>query len=276
MFKLLTSKRARNKLIERLIEIPRSVKRADYVFVSYPKSGRTWVRAMLTRLYHLRYGTPDNLLLRLDNLHRIEPRIPVVFFTHDGDSSASAASLNPDKSTYDGKRLVFLGRHPGDVIVSMYYHHKHRKAHKRENYARDLDLFSFVTRPGHGIHTVIAFMNQWLSYSISNPNALFIRYEDLRSEPGLFLKRITDHLGGDFTREEIEDAVAFAELENLRKLERDRYFSDKHLQPVKDDDPGSFKVRTGKIGGYKSNFSEAQTQQIETIVKAELDPRFGY
>jgi hypothetical protein len=214
--------------------------------------------------------------MRLDNLNKIEPRIPIIFFTHDGDSSASAASLNCDKSRYNGKKLVFLARHPGDVIVSMYYHHKHRKTHKPENYARDLDLFSFSIRDNHGIHTVIAFMNHWLTYTIGNRNAMFVRYEDLRKDPTLLLKKITDHLGGDFTLTEVEDAVKFGELENLRKLERERYFADKHLQPVAEDEPRSYKVRSGRVGGYRSIFAEWQIEQIEKIVKTELDPRFGY
>jgi hypothetical protein len=276
ILKLFTSKRARNKLIERFIEIPRSIRKADYVFVSYPKSGRTWVRAMLTRLYHSKYGIPDNLLIRLDNLHKIDSRIPIIFFTHDGDSSVNVNSLSPDKSVYDGKNIILLARHPGDVIVSMYYHHKHRKSSKRENFARDSDLFSFATRPDHGIHTVIAFMNHWLNYVRDNPKAQLVRYEDLRADPRSWLKKITDHFGGDFTLAEIQDAVTFAEFDNLQKLERDRYFADKHLQPVDDEDLGSYKVRSGKVGDYKSHFTEQQIRQIESILAAELDTGFGY
>jgi hypothetical protein len=226
ILKLITSSRARNKLIERLIVNPRSIKTADYVLVSFPKSGRTWVRAMLTRLYHIRFGTPDNILIRLDNLHKLDGRVPTIFFTHDGDKFASVKDLDRDKSAYSGKNIVVLVRHPGDVIVSLYYHQKHRRAHRRDNIARDMDVFPFATRQSHGIHTVIAFINHWVAFARNNPRVLMVRYEDLLREPVVWLKRITDHFGGNFTIEELQDAVDFAKFENLKKLEKERYFSD--------------------------------------------------
>ena len=38
---------------------------------------------MLSHLCHRRYGVPEGELLEFDNLHRLDPRIPRVFFTHD-------------------------------------------------------------------------------------------------------------------------------------------------------------------------------------------------
>jgi hypothetical protein len=274
--KLLTSKRSRKKLLKRLIIDPNSIRKSDYVFVSYPKSGRTWVRAMISRLYHTRYGTPDNILIRLDNLAEIDKRIPKIFFTHDGESSASVDRLDPDKSIYDGRNTVFMARHPGDVIVSMYYHHRHRKPHHSENYAARSDLFTFAVRADHGIHTVIAFMNHWMRYAKGNPRVRIIRYEDMRQDPALWLKQITDHFGGDFTTEELEDAVAFGAFDNLKKLERARYFDDAHLQARNNEDPQSFKVRSGKIGGYAEHFTDAQRKEIDKIIKTSLDEALAY
>lgn len=276
ILKLITSGRARNKLIERLIVNPRSIKTSDYIVVSFPKSGRTWVRAMLTRLYHTRFGTPDNLLIRLDNLHKLDSRIPVIFFTHDGDKLASVKDLVSDKSAYDGKNIVVLVRHPGDVIVSLYYHQKHRRAHRRDNVIKDLDLFSFATRPGHGIHTAIAFINHWMVFAKNNPHVLIVRYEDLLREPVIWLKRITDHFGGDFAIEEMQDAVDFGRFENLKKLEEERYFADTHLQASDNADPQSFKVRSGKSGGYKQQFTDAQVKEIDEMITQSMDPSLDY
>jgi len=35
----------------------------EYVFASYGKSGRTWVRVMISRYYQLVYKLPDNILM---------------------------------------------------------------------------------------------------------------------------------------------------------------------------------------------------------------------
>jgi hypothetical protein len=56
---------------------------ADCVIVSFGKSGRTWLRVMLSRIYQVRYGLAQRHLLAFDNLHNKVPAIPRIFFTHD-------------------------------------------------------------------------------------------------------------------------------------------------------------------------------------------------
>ena len=38
----------------------------------------------------------------------------------------------------------------------------------------------------------------------------------------------------------------------------------------------SFKVRRGKVGGYRDDFTAAESRRIDALVQAELDPVFGY
>ncbi len=38
----------------------------EYIFASYGKSGRTWVRVMISRYYQLVYKLPDNILMGFD------------------------------------------------------------------------------------------------------------------------------------------------------------------------------------------------------------------
>ena len=55
----------------------------QYIFASYGKSGRTWVRVMISRYYQLVYKLPDNILMGFDNYTRLNSDIPKIFFTHD-------------------------------------------------------------------------------------------------------------------------------------------------------------------------------------------------
>ena len=41
-------------------------------------------------------------------------------------------------------------------------------------------------------------------------------------------------------------------------------------------DPESFKVRRGKVGGYRDYFSPQQVEELETLVNDNLSPVFGY
>ena len=54
----------------------RKLQRTDHVLMSWGKSGRTWLRVMLSRFYQVAYGIPEGRMLEFDNLHRIDPRIP--------------------------------------------------------------------------------------------------------------------------------------------------------------------------------------------------------
>lgn len=49
---------------------------ADLVLMSPPKSGRTWLRVMLSHLYHLKYGVPAEEIITFDNFHARVPAIP--------------------------------------------------------------------------------------------------------------------------------------------------------------------------------------------------------
>jgi hypothetical protein len=49
---------------------------ADAVVVSFPKSGRTFVRAMVARLYQRRFGIDERALLEFSTLRRGGPEVP--------------------------------------------------------------------------------------------------------------------------------------------------------------------------------------------------------
>ena len=61
----------------------RKLRLADCVIVSFGKSGRTWVRVMLSRFYQLKHGLSARHLIGFDNLHKKNAAIPRLFFTHD-------------------------------------------------------------------------------------------------------------------------------------------------------------------------------------------------
>ena len=52
------------------------LRRADLVVVSFGKSGRTWLRVMLSRLYGVKHGLSPKILIGFDNMHLRVPAIP--------------------------------------------------------------------------------------------------------------------------------------------------------------------------------------------------------
>ena len=51
--------------------------------VSFGKSGRTWLRVMLSRVFQVQHGLGQRALIGFDNLHDTDRRVPKILFTHD-------------------------------------------------------------------------------------------------------------------------------------------------------------------------------------------------
>ena len=105
-----------------------------------------------------------------------------------------------------------------------------------------------------------------------------VRYEDLRARPEQTLAGLLAFIGTPGTSAEIAEAVAFASFENMQKMEQKRTFwlSGGRMVAKDRSNPQSFKVRRGKVGGWRDDFSAAEVARIEALIESELAPVFGY
>ena len=256
---------------------------ADCVIVSFGKSGRTWLRVMMSRFYQIRYGLSQRHLLAFDNLHNRVPAIPRVFFTHDNYMKDYIKDSEP-KSAYRNKRVILMVRHPADVAVSQYYQWKFRMPTRKKtinNYPapdEDLSLFDFVMRPDSGLLKIVEFMNGWGREIERMRDLMIVRYEDLRAEPETTLGRILDFAGTPGSAEDIREAVRFASVENMRQMERKRVFwlSGRRMLAKDRSNLNTYKVRRAKVGGYRDDFTPEQVAAIDRLVADHLMPVFGY
>ena len=260
----------------------RRLARADVVVVSYGKSGRTWARVMLSRYFQLRYGISPKRLLTLDNYHRRNPAVPVVMFTHDNYLRDYTGTSG--KADFRGKKLIVLVRHPADTAVSQYFQWRYRMKPGKKAlngyppHGADISLQDFVLRHPAGLERVVKFTNDWARELPEMGAVLLVRYEDLRRDTAGELRRILTFIGEQPTDAELAEAVSFASIENMRALEERKafWFSGSVLKPAERGNVDSYKVRRGKVGGFRDYFSDAEVREIEDYVRARLDPVFGY
>ena len=259
-------------------------RRCDYVFVSHGKSGRTWVRVMISRYFKLAHSNvPEGIILGFDNFHRLNREIPKIFFTHDNYLRRYLGNPNSRRDYFD-RKVVLLVRKPQDVAVSQYFQWKHRmKPYKKKlnNYpddGADLSVFDVVMHEGQGLPRIVGVLNDWTEELSQFKNLLVVRYEDLRSAPEQALTRLMTFLGEDADPAMIHEAVEFASLENLRKMEAENYFwrSGSRMKAPDTANPDSYKVRKAKVGGYRDYFDDEQLAQIDAYVEENLKPGFGY
>ena len=107
------------------VEQYNKLRRADIVFVSFGKSGRTWLRVMVSHLFRVMYGLPKNAIIGFDNFHNLNKNVPKTFFTHDNYIKDFTGDVETKKPFYD-KSVVLLARDPRDVAVSQFFQWKHR------------------------------------------------------------------------------------------------------------------------------------------------------
>ena len=127
-----------------------------------------------------------------------------------------------------------------------------------------------------GVHAIVNTMNDWIEEFSRRDDFIVIRYEALRASPAECFRDLLTVLGEsspDMTM--FQEALEFSRFENMQKLEAAGAFDSKILRPGDVRDPESFKVRRGKVGGYREYLS-AEDQVFAASALAKLDVRFGY
>jgi hypothetical protein len=278
----------RERLLTRL-ELARA-RRAALLIIGHPKSGNTWLRTMLSRLYQVRHALDAHVIVKSDELAQAHPAAPRLLatngcYTYEGVVGRMLAADAPP-SDLRQKSTVLLVRHPADIAVSWYLQFvKRQTAAKREliNHGlahpidpRTISMWDFVMHGDIGLRFLIDYLNTWERNVARMPRAIILRYEDMRAQPADALRRVVDLLDPSFTRQEIEGAVAFGSFDNLRRLEAAGYFPRGGLSRRDPADPATFKVRRGKVGGYRDYFSAEQIAEMDAVVAARVSSTLGY
>jgi hypothetical protein len=261
----------------------RKLKLADGVIVSFGKSGRTWLRVMLSRFYQVKYGIGERHLIGFDNLHKKNRAIPKLFFTHDNYLKDYTGNRDSKADFYD-KKVVLLIRNPLDVAVSQFFQWKFRMRPGKKalnqypEHGSDIEIYDFLMDPDAGLTKIIDYLNLWAAEAGKMKDLLIVRYEDMRSNTGEILEKIVNFLGTPGDQDQIQEAVRFASIENMRSMETKRTFwmSGSRMVAKDKSNPNSYKVRKAKVGGYRDYFDDKQIQTLNRLVADRLDSIFGY
>lgn len=263
---------------------------ASFLIIGHPKSGNTWLKAMISRLYQIRYDLPESKLINTDEFARKIPEIPRLaatngYYSYEGEVGKLLSAGAPDNPLRH-KPVLFLARHPIDIAVSWYHQFTKRQSRAKQELINHwiehpidrhtVQMWEFVRHSDIGLPSLIEYQNTWARNIADLPQGMLTRYEDLRGEPVPTLHAITRHMGADFSEEEVRQAVEWGSFDNLQKLETQGTFSQGGMKLVNADDPSTYKVRRGKVGGYREDFDEHQVAELEALVRENILPELGY
>ncbi len=248
------------------------LQRADVCVLSFPKSGRSWLRFLIGHPLAQLSGVDVTAIPKTDDLYRLDPRIPRIRVTHDDfPHRATPAEVQTDKRHYAGKRVVLLVRDPRDVMVSWYHHLRFRR---REAERFEGELGDLLRAERGGLASLIAYYNAWAATRDVPAGYLLMANEDLRADTAGQLERLFGFMGlGWVSREAIEASVEFCSFENMKRMEAEQGKQFRFGSWGKRDvtNPDSFKVRRGKVGGYRDSLSAADAAWADALIAERLD-----
>ena len=264
--------------------------RATFLIIGHPKSGNTWLKVMISRLYQLRYDLPESKLINTDEFARKIPEIPRLaatnaYYSYEGEVGkllAAGAADNPVRH----KPVLFLARNPIDIAVSWFHQFTKRQSRAKQeliNHSianpidrRTVQMWEFVRHSDIGLPSLIEYQNTWARNVQALEQGMLVRYEDLRAEAVPTLQKVMQLMGEQFSDAEICAAVEWGSFENLQKLETSGTFSQGGMKLVNREDPSTFKVRRGKVGGYREDFDAHQVAELEALVRDTILPELDY
>lgn len=220
----------------------------DLRFVSFPKSGRTWMRFALDAL-----GVTDEVTFEHDGFEYNDGRKPALDFD---------ATMRWNKC-HRADRVVYMSRDPRDTIVSLYHQVTGRF---RDFFHFEGGLAEFVRDPYFGAQNLARFQRMWRS-AVDAGLAVHVRYEDAHRDFPSVLRRVLDAFGIERTEDAIRGAADQAALENMRKVEAGGEFHEPWLRK-RNDAP---KVRRGVVGGFRDELDPAEQKWLEECFAGLID-----
>jgi hypothetical protein len=260
----------------------------DVYLLSYPKCGRTWVTLQIGRVLQQHYGLDVPNLLKLSVFGERIPEVPLIRLTHDDQPHRKRPhELSPTREKLAGKRVILMSRDPRDVVVS-YYHHKSKRERerdfwffqkqRRETHSRFRGtLAEFLEVEIGGFDTLLRYYNIWEQNRGVPKEFMLLRYEDMQADPVRELRRVIDFLGLSAIPDAVlEEAVAYASFDNMQRIESGAEVRSFKLKPGDVGDRDSYKVRRGRVGGYRDELTPEQIARLEAKMAASLTPFYGY
>jgi hypothetical protein len=269
---------------------------------SYPKSGNTWLRALLSSYLYSQDGKFDfDLLYKIDSFpserffknypdkferpedtakywlteqEKINQSKNITFFkTHN-----ALCKINENRFTNSENTLgaIYIIRDPRNIITSIAHHYQISKE----------DALNFMMDEKKGIFSkvdnrYIAFqplfswiLNQKSWVENKNFPVLTIRYEDLQSETFTTFKKVLDFINNltnskkSIDRDKAKEAIRNCDFEKLKQLEKEKGFAESITKKGSNEKIPFFNL--GTDNNYKNLLDFKLLNKMNELFQTEL------
>ncbi|KAK6145668.1 hypothetical protein DH2020_022488 [Rehmannia glutinosa] len=259
----------------------------DVILASTIKTGTTWLKALslcIMEKDHKTFANSHNHddILTKESPHYYVPTIESMIYStktpHVDLYYTSAPRLLhthlpyavlPDSVRNSACKIVYIARNPKDTVISMWHFFNSLFGRNQEPFPLDKAVDCFCS----GVHLYGPFFEHVVEYwqeSQKRPKKiLFIKYEELKSDPKGLVSKIAEFMGRPFADEgEVDDVLWRCSLERLKNLEVNK--NGFTVFPV----PNKSYFRKGEVGDWKNYLTPQMEEQINKISRIKLEP-FG-
>ena len=232
-----------------------------HLFVSYPKSGRTWVRFMVNSyLNRVMDVHADNVFVVEDRLKGTPDHIEWTHLTAAMLFKLNYWQMGFPPHAVQGVPAVVLVRNFYRTLASAYDQAQHRKRIFNGSPSE------FLRDPMFGAIKLVTYYNQ-----IEDLEHVFARrdvfvYERLRQDPAGQLTRILAALDREARPDLIEQAVAEAEISNMKRLAALPHYADTVLAEMDPSAAKNTQVTIGSKTKWRDLFSDQDLAYIARVV----------
>ncbi|KAG8381913.1 hypothetical protein BUALT_Bualt05G0022200 [Buddleja alternifolia] len=258
-------------------------KDTDIILSTLPKSGTTWLIPLTFCIVNRHIYPIAQSPLLTSSPHTIVPFLelnlyweqtnpdlenipsPRIFSTH------MPYNVLPDSIRESECKIIYMCRNPLDHFIS---YRQFLLKNKIEKDAKPLDIDEAFDMFCQGIQLYGPYWEHVLGYwnaHLRNPEKVFfLKYEDLKKETTLYIKKIAEFIGFPFSLEEeeqglIEEISKFCSFENLSNLEVNK--TGKLMGMV---EKRSF-FRKGEVGDWKNYLTPEMAERVKELMENKLE-----
>lgn len=242
--------------------------RADGLIASFPKSGRTWLRFILTnylvRVFDLGVDVDFRTMFRImpnDRFDRLRgwparalhgPRgVPLIVLTH------APFEHRPVRE----RPVLVLCREPKDTLVS-YFFHLTRHGGARGEWTID----AFMRDPRRGAEAFCRYYNGWAA-GLAGRRSMVLAYERIKRDPESALRDVITFFGLPSDPHALQQALGASSFEAMRSVERRTSVPGQRYDPA---DEHGRRVRRGRVGGFAQHLSPEDIAYVEQTCQTML------
>ena len=230
--------------------------------ISYPKSGRTWLRLLIAKYLAMSVLDGDDNLENLTLLCQ-QTGIKSIQLSHaEADlRKPGIRSESESQKYFQGTRVLFVSRNIEDILVSAFYQAKYRLRQY------DGEFGDFLRSEVLGASRALKYYQMWSKLYTGCSAFHLVRYEQLHENSQQVLTDALIFLGiAKPCEESVHRAVKFCRFTSLQTLERNGFFSTVPLQARDSSRLETFKFRRGIIGDYLCHFTKDDSQYLTSLL----------